>query len=136
MKINIREQVNCLQSQFRLELLTADEANEKLLQDFASNKHGKGLEKFLKESAWTEDMNGATKVYLVKDKMGEIVFFFALSAGLLYQAIEDDDYILSEKEREIVKLCIECQLDDTSTLTPDEILAGMKMHRRSSIKNV
>lgn len=81
-------------------------------------------------------MNGATKVYLVKDKMGEIVFFFALSAGLLYQAIEDDDYILSEKEREIVKLCIECQLDDTSTLTPDEILAGMKMHRRSSIKNV
>lgn len=113
--------MNFLQSQFRLELLTADKANEKLLQDFAASKQGKGLEKFLKESAWTEDRNGATKVYLVKDKKGDIVFFFALSAGLLYQAIEDDDYILSEKEREIVKLCIECQLDDTSTLTPDEV---------------
>jgi hypothetical protein len=79
------------------------------------------LEQFIKNSAWKEDINGSTKVYLVKDRKGVIVFFFALSAGLLYKAIEDDDYILSEKEREIVDLCINYQLDESNDLTPDDV---------------
>lgn len=77
---------------------------------------------FLKNKAWQEDINGGTKVYLVKDKLsGVIVFFFALKAGLLYKAIEDDDYILTDQEREIVNLCIEYRLDSFNELTPDDV---------------
>ena len=67
-------------------------------------------------------MNGGTKVYLVKDRYsGEIVFFFALKAGLLYKDISDDEHELSEKEREIINLCIEYHLDNSSDLTEDDV---------------
>lgn len=67
-------------------------------------------------------MNGGTKVYLVKDRYsGEIVFFFALKAGLLYKDIADDEHELSEKEREIINLCIEYHLDNSSDLTEDDV---------------
>lgn len=80
------------------------------------------MEKYLKNSAWIEDISGATKVYLVKDReTGAIVFFFALQAGLLYKSIEEDDYILSEKEREIVNLCVEYRLDSSNEITPDDV---------------
>ena len=60
----------------------------------------------------------------MKDKTtGDIVFFFALNAGLLYKAIGDDDYELTQKEREIINLCIECQLDATSSYTEDEVFS-------------
>lgn len=102
--------------------MTSNPANELLIQNFIANQQGKGLEIFLKSKAWQEDIDGSTRVYLVKDKSsGVIVFFFALKAGLLYKAIEDDDYILSEKEREIVNLCIEYRLDSSNSLTPDDV---------------
>ena len=67
-------------------------------------------------------MNGGTKVYLIKDSLsGEIVFFFALKAGLLYKDITDDDYTLSEKEREIIDLCIKNYLADNNDLTEDDV---------------
>lgn len=102
--------------------MTSNPANELLIQNFIANQQGKGLEIFFKSKAWQEDIDGSTKVYLVKDKSsGVIVFFFALKAGLLYKAIEDDDYILSEKEREIVNLCIEYRLDSSNSFTPDDV---------------
>lgn len=121
---SIEEQKLWLKSQFEVELLTSNNANKAQIADFEASKQGKGLENFLKNFAWKEDISGSTKVYLVKDKTnGAIVFFFALKAGLLYQSIESDDYNLSEKEREIVKLCIELLLDTSSTTTPDEVFS-------------
>ena len=90
----------------------------------------------MKNSAWKEDINGSTKVYLVRDIEGVIVFFFALSAGLLYKAIEDDDYTLSEKEREIVDLCIEYQLDESNELTPDEVFSWYEDEQTPLNKNL
>lgn len=76
----------------------------------------------MKEAAWIEDINGDTKVYLVKDiQTGVIVFFFALKAGLLYRAIGDDDYELTTKEREIINLCIEYRLDPVNEYTEDDV---------------
>ena len=111
-----------MKSKLKVELLTSDKTNKSILEDFSANKQGKGLEKYLKNSAWTEDISGAAKVYLVKDReTGAIVFFFALQAGLLYKSIEEDDYILSEKEREIVNLCVEYRLDALNEFTLDDI---------------
>lgn len=84
--INIQEQCELLRSQLKIELLTSDEANREIIKNFRSDKKGKGLERYLKEDAWREDQQGITKVYLVKDS-DNIVFFFALGAGLLYKEI-------------------------------------------------
>lgn len=103
--------------------LTSSKRNQLDIQKFSANKQGKGLEKYLKECAWEEDINGGTKVYLVKDRRtGVIVFFFALQAGLLYKAIGDDDFKLTEQEQEIVSLCVEYQLNpDDSNPTMEEV---------------
>ena len=57
-----------------MELLTSAESNREKIKTFLADKHGKNLERYLKETAWEENMKGSTKVYLVKDKQsGEIV---------------------------------------------------------------
>ena len=105
MKINIEEQKGWLESRLEVEALTSNKINQSLVKAFNACKQGKGLEKYLHDNAWDEDINGGTKVYLVKDReTGVIVFFFALKSGLLYRAIDADEYDLSMKEKGILDL--------------------------------
>ena len=118
--INIQEQCELLRSQLKIELLTSDEANKEIIKNFRSNKKGKSLERYLKEDAWREDQQGITKVYLVKDS-DNIVFFFALGAGLLYKEINSDDIHLSTVEKEILDLCVDARLQENNDITPDVV---------------
>ena len=107
-----------------VEPLTSRKENKTLIQTFKAEKSGKGLETFLRENAWNEDLSGTTKVYLVKDKTtSEIVSFFALSAGLLYKELGSEDYQLSESEEEIVNICITAILEKDDSITPDNVLS-------------
>ena len=102
--------------------MTSNEENKMAIQSFVASKKGKSLEKYLKESAWEEDVTGNTKVYLVKDRVTKkIVFFFALSAGLLYQELGETDYELTEQEKEIVELCVQYKLEPDNEYTCDEV---------------
>ena len=123
--INIQKQCEILHSRLRVELLTSDESNKKKIQTFHTDKRGKGLERYLKEDAWEDDQKGVTKVYLVKDS-DNIVFFFALSAGLLYKEIGSDDNNLSEAEKEIVSLCVDAYLQKNDDITTDVVFSWYK----------
>lgn len=121
-QISIQEQKDYLKEQLYVESLTAKETNRESIQRFSAPKKGKGLEKYLKNSAWKEDIEGSTKVYLVKDKQTDnIVFFFALNAGLLYKELGDREYELTDQESEIVDLCIEYKLDPNNEYTADNV---------------
>lgn len=120
--INIQEQCELLRSQLKIELLTSDEANREIIKNFRSNKKGKSLERYLKEDAWREDQQGITKVYLVNDS-DNIVFFFALGAGLLYKEINSDDINLSKVEKEILDLCVDTRLQENNDITPDVVFS-------------
>lgn len=121
-QISIQEQKDYLKGQLYVELLTAKEKNREAIQKFSATKKGKGLEKYLKSQAWKEDTEGSTKVYLVKDKLTDnIVFFFALNAGLLYKELGDREYELTDQENEIVDLCIEYKLDPDNECTADDV---------------
>ena len=120
--IDIQKQCEMLDSRLNVELLTSDESNREKVRSFRADKLGKGLELYLKENAWNDDQNGVTKVYLVKDS-DDIVFYFALSAGLLYKEIGSDDSQLSEEEKEIVRLCVEAALKGNTDYTTDEVLS-------------
>lgn len=111
-----------MREQLVVETLTSNEANKVAVQDFTASAKGKGLERYLKESAWKEDLDGNTKVYLVKDKRTkEIVFFFALNAGLLYKELGAREYDLTEQESEIVDLCVQYKLEPDNEYTSDDV---------------
>ena len=122
--ISIQDDFKLLKTKLSVEPLTANSKNLELIQSFTANEKGKGLEYFLHNDAWTDDLNGNTKVYLVKeDSSDEILFYFALKAGLLYRSIKYDDFVLTEKEREIVEICVEYYLQSSENITTDEILS-------------
>lgn len=49
-----------------------------MISEFVSKKANNTLETYIRDEdkAWTEDSDGETRVYLVKDKTGNIALFF------------------------------------------------------------
>ena len=56
-----------------------------MISEFVSKKANNTLETYIRDEdkAWTEDSGGETRVYLVKDKTGNIALFFSVKCGLL-----------------------------------------------------
>ena len=71
------------------ERLTKHDANKVLIQDFENNRN-KGLVYSLREEAWEEDANGSVAYYLIKDKDGNILFFFSLKCGALFEQLNEE----------------------------------------------
>lgn len=61
---------------FKCEVLTSDENNKSMISEFQSQINNNGLGDYLKNSAWNEDIDGETRVYLVKDQNEHIALFF------------------------------------------------------------
>lgn len=68
---------------FSPEALTSNKNNKKLLSEFVSKKKNNSLESYLRNDAWDEDLNGETRVYLVKDKEGKVAAYFSIKCGLI-----------------------------------------------------
>lgn len=66
---------------FYPEILTSNQVNQQLINDFVATSEGKGLEDYLKNKAWKADLEGETRVYLVKDPNSSIALFFLLNVG-------------------------------------------------------
>lgn len=105
--INILDKRNYFR-EFEYEVLTSKPANKELIGEFVSKKANNSLESYIRDidKAWTEDLDGETRVYLVKDKSsGEIALFFSLKCGLLVG--ENMDEKLSDEYQEFVDAVIE-----------------------------
>ena len=72
-----------------------------MISGFVSKKVNNTLETYLRDEdkAWTEDLDGETRVYLVKDKSGSIALFFSVKCGLLVG--ENLEEKLSEEYQEV-----------------------------------
>lgn len=75
--INAGEKRNYFR-EFKYEVLTSKPENKELISGFVSKKANNTLESYIREEnmAWTEDLEGETRVYLVKDKSENIALFF------------------------------------------------------------
>lgn len=60
---------------------------------------------YLHDKAWTDDLEGETKTYFIKDESGFLVAFFSVKCGLLYDNHEYEK--LKGDELEFVNLLIE-----------------------------
>lgn len=90
------EQEKILQS-LTCERLSSNTANMHLVEKFANFK-GEGLVNSLQNEAFREDEENLTAYYLVKHKNGEILFFFSLKCGLLYDQFLDTRQLALIKE--------------------------------------
>lgn len=72
-----------------------------------SKKANNSLETYIRDEnkAWTEDLDGETRVYLVKDEFENIALFFSVKCGLLVG--ENMEEKLSEEYQEFVDAIIE-----------------------------
>ena len=90
----ITEQQKEVLSRFKCERLKNDRNNLIDIQFFVSEQ-GDGLVTNLKNNGWKEDEKGSTAYYVIKNPDGEIVMFFSLKCGVLF----DPDYAAEYMER-------------------------------------
>lgn len=88
------QQQQALQS-FHCERLSANEANFRLIGDFYNAKNN-SLVDTLQNEAYDDDQNNRIAYYVVKDGDGNILFFFSLKCGLLY-----DEFIEGDRLKEM-----------------------------------
>ena len=70
------------------ERLSSDLDNIRLVEDFF-NRRNDGIAQTLRNEAFMEDEDGNTAYYVVKHEDGDILFFFSLKCGMLYDQFLD-----------------------------------------------
>lgn len=94
MKIT-KEQIALIDS-LHCERLSANEKNLRLIDSFYSTRNNNVAEALLNE-AYQEDESGVVAYYVVKDAYDNVLFFFSLKCGLLF-----DEFIEGEKLSRII----------------------------------
>lgn len=110
----IEEQQKILDS-LRCQRLSSDEMNLRQVDTFF-NYRNDSIASVLRNEAYSEDEHGSVAYYVVKDKNGEMLFFFSLKNGMLY------DQHLDEKTIKLLKQLYEYleQLDADADLTDED----------------
>lgn len=81
------------------ERLASNEENLRLIDSFYSTRNNNVAEALLNE-AYQEDESGVVAYYVVKDNDDNVLFFFSLKCGLLF-----DEFIEGEKLTRLKELC-------------------------------
>ena len=68
----------------KCERLTSDLNHMELVQTF-DNTTNPNLADYLKKEAWNEDLRGDVTYYLIKNPEGELLFFFSLKCGAMFE---------------------------------------------------
>lgn len=74
---------------FTCERLSCNPENRTLIDSFFSEK-GRSLVWYLQNRAWQEDMECKTAYYLVKNSDNEVVLFFSLKCGALFDPLDEN----------------------------------------------
>lgn len=99
-----------------------------MVSKFVSKKANNSLESYIKDvdKAWSEDLDGETRIYLVKDKFGEIALFFSVKCGLLVK--ENIDEKLSDEYQEFVDAVLEVKKEKDELAIQRMYDAGNSMY--------
>lgn len=85
----ITEEQRAIIKCFTCERLSCNPENQTLIKNFFSEK-GRSLVWYLQNRAWQEDMECKTAYYLVKNFDNEIVLFFSLKCGALFDPLDEN----------------------------------------------
>lgn len=126
--MRITEEQQRILDGLRCERLSSDEMNLRLVDTFV-NYRNDSIAKVLRNEAYEEDDRGSVAYYVVKSESGEILFFFSLKNGMLY------DQHLDEKTIKLLKQLYEYleQLNSDVDLTEEDrqVIESVKEKVRS-----
>lgn len=118
--MRIREEQMALINSLRCERLSSNEENLRLIDSFYSVRNNNVAEALLNE-AYQEDESGIVAYYVVKDADKNVLFFFSLKCGLLF-----DEFIEGEKLTRLKELCITVEEMLNGGNVPKEDIEGLK----------
>ena len=108
------DEVKSYYGSFDCEVLTSNPQNEMEIRDFTCHIRNNTLENYLKTDAWKEDIDGETRVYLIREhNTRQIVLFFSLKCGTLFTTYKlDDSYNeLEEAQKSLVDEMVNLRLN-------------------------
>lgn len=85
------------------ERLSANDVNEALIKSFVS-KRGASLVSYFQKLGPREESEGKTAYYIIKTKQNEILMFFSMKCGALFEPLLDEDEVKQDFQRLIVLL--------------------------------
>lgn len=104
--MRITERQRNFLGKFTCERLTQTDINKELIKSI-ENKQGELLVEYLNTFAWNEDMDGEIAYYLVKSPNNEVVMFFSLKCGVLFDPLDEE--IIQQRISRAQELLIEIQ---------------------------
>lgn len=84
----ITEEQRKIIESFSCERLSYREENKELIKSFSSVR-GRGLVNYLQSCAWQDDIEGNMANYLIKSSEGDVVLFFSLKCGSLFDPLDE-----------------------------------------------
>ena len=121
---------NYFRDNYRCEVLTSTEENKQLIEKFHAMDKGKSLEAYLKQRAWSEDAEGETRVYFIKDNNDEVPLFFSLKCGLLYKPY-DYTRLEDSQQQDFVNMMLDALETHNEQLIEDYISSGFYSYDES-----
>ena len=104
------------------ERLSSNEKHLRLIGAFYNGKNG-SLEHTLKNEAYEEDEAGNIAYYLIKDKKENILFYFSIKCGILYDMFGEEEKL--RKMNELFHFLVELEKDPSSTKEDKETIASI-----------
>lgn len=104
------------------ERLSSNENNLRLVDTFCNVRNG-SLEHTLKNEAYEEDEAGNIAYYLIKDKDENILFYFSIKCGILYDLFGEE--VKLRKINDLFLFLVELEKDPSSTKEDKETIASI-----------
>ena len=118
--MEITEEQLSLINSLTCERLSFHGENIRLIDSFYSSRNNNVAEALLNE-AFQEDEEGVIAYYIVKDKQNNVLFFFSLKCGLLF-----DEFIEGEKLTRLKELCSNLSEKLNKGLIANDDIRGVK----------
>lgn len=96
--MRITDEQKRILNDFICERLSASASNEALINAFVS-KRGSSLVNYFKEYGMREDQDGKTAYYVIKTKQDEMLMFFSMKCGALFDALLDENEVQKDCQR-------------------------------------
>lgn len=134
MKITAMQE-NVLNS-FVCERLSSNPINIKLMDHFVS-KRGESLVNYLRKKGLAEDKAGETAYYVIKNEKNDIMMFFSMKCGALFDPLLDEDVVQKDFQRLITLLQAikNANGSETEIGEADEIFNKYQVDDRISVKD-
>ena len=128
--MQITEEQKRILDSLTCERLSSNPDNLREVENFYNLRNG-SLEHTLKDVAYEEDEASHIAYYLIKDAEGNILFYFSLKCGMLYDSVDQEEQL--RKLNDLYRLLVELENDSSSTaeekLTINSILESIRTRK-------